>query len=84
MQDMYILLQKLSDEKEESEMVACQLESEENEEEDKMVTIAVTIEEQLLRRLEASLHLEEEGLHLNREKRETGELHFFSQMDHMG
>ena len=41
-------------------MVACQLESEENEEEDKMVTIAVTIDEELLRRLEASLHLGEE------------------------
>ena len=48
-------------------MVACQLESEENEEENKMVTVAVTIDEQLLRRLEASLHLgEKEG--------ETGEL----------
>ena len=68
MQDMYILLQKLSDEKEEGEMVACQLDSEENEEEDKMVTIAVTIEEQLLRRLGTSLHLGEEELHLIRER----------------
>ena len=64
---------KLSDEIEESEMVACQLESEENEEENKMVTLAVTIDEQLLRRLETSLHLEEEGLHFIKE-RETGEL----------
>ena len=43
-------------------MVACLLESEENEEEEKMVTIAVTIDEELLRRLETSLHLGEEGL----------------------
>ena len=49
---------KLSDEKEEG---AGQLESEENEEEDKMVTVAVTIDEQLLKRLEASLHLGEEA-----------------------
>ena len=42
-------------------MVASQLESEENEEENKMVNIAVTIDEQLLRRLEASLHLREEA-----------------------
>ena len=47
----------MSDEIEEG---ACQLESEENEEENKMVNIAVTIDEQLLRRLEASLHLREE------------------------
>ena len=52
-------------------MVACQLESEENEEENKMVSVAVTIEEELLRRLKASLHLEEEGLHLIRD---SGEL----------
>ena len=51
---------ELSDEKGEGEMVACQLESEENEEENKMVTVAVTIEEELLRRLEASLHSREE------------------------
>ena len=38
-----------------------------------MVTIAVTIDEQLLRRLDASLHLGEEGLHLIRE-RDSGEL----------
>ena len=61
---------KLSDEIEEG---ACQLESEENEEENKMVTIAVTIDEQLLRRLEASLYLGEEGLHFVRE-RDSGEL----------
>ena len=54
-------------------MVACQLESEENEEENKMVTIAVSIDEQLLRRLETSLHLGEEGLHFIRE-RDSGEL----------
>ena len=41
-------------------MVAWQLESKENEEEDKMVAVAVTIDEELLRRLEASLHLGEE------------------------
>ena len=58
---------------EEGEMVTCQLESEENEVEDKMVTVAVTIDEQLLRRLEASLHSGEEGLHSIRE-RDSGEL----------
>ena len=61
---------KLSDEnEEEGEMLACQLESEE-----KMVTIAVTIEEELLNRIEASLHLEEE-LHFITE-RKTGEMDF--------
>ena len=54
-------------------MVACQLKSEENEEENKMVTLAVTIDEQLLRRLETSLHLGEEQVHLIRE-RDSGEL----------
>ena len=54
-------------------MVGCQLESEENEEEDKMVTVAVTIDEQLLRRLETSLHLGEEEHHFIRE-RDSGEL----------
>ena len=58
-------------------MVACQLESEENEEENKMVTVAVTIDEELLRRLEASLHLEEEELHLNRD---SGELQILLNM----
>ena len=42
MQDICIVLKKLSDEKEEG---AGQLESEENEEENKMVTVAVTIDE---------------------------------------
>ena len=60
-QDICILYFELSDEKEEVEMVASQLESEENEEENKMVTVAVTIDEQLLKRLEASLHLGEEA-----------------------
>ena len=50
---------KLSDEKEEGEM----LESEENEEEDKMVTIVVTIDEELLRMADNSLHMGEEGIH---------------------
>ena len=63
----------MSDEKEKGEIVAWQQESEENEEEDKMVTIAVTIEEELLRRLDAYLHLGEEGLHFIREK-DSGEL----------
>ena len=36
---------KLSDEIEEGEMVACQLESEEKKKENKMVTVAVTIDE---------------------------------------
>ena len=52
-------------------MLACQLESEEKEE--KMVTIAVTIDQELLNRIEASLHLEE-GLRIA--QRETGELEF--------
>ena len=60
-------------------MVACQLESEENEEEDKMVTVAVTIDEQLLRRLETSLHSGEEGLHFTREK-DSGELQLLLNM----
>ena len=52
---------KLSDEKkEEGEMLACQLESEE-EKEKKMVTVAVTIDEELLRRVEASLQLGRRG-----------------------
>ena len=52
-------------------MVACQLESE--EEEKKMVTIAVIIEEELLSRIDASLRLEEELT-----QRETGELEFYN------
>ena len=44
---------KLSDEKEESEMVACQQESPEKEEENEMVTIVVTIDEELLRKVDA-------------------------------
>ena len=43
---------KLSDDKEGGEMVACQLESEEKE--DGLVTIAVTIDMELLRRIDAS------------------------------
>ena len=73
---------KLSDEEEEGKIAACQLESEENEEENKMVTIAVTIDEELLRRLdEASLHLGEEGLHFIKE-RETGELQNLFKCEH--
>ena len=52
-------------------MLACQLESEEKEK--KMVTIAVTIDEELLNRIEANLQLEE-GLRIT--QRETGELEF--------
>ena len=64
---------KLSDEnEEEGKMVACQLESEEKEK--KMVTIAVTIDEELLNRIDASLRFEE-GLRIT--QRETGELEFF-------
>ena len=67
---MYIVF-NLSDEiEEEGEMLACQLESEEKEK--KMVTIAVTIEEELLNRIETNLQLEEE-LHFITQ-RETGEL----------
>ena len=51
-------------------MLACQLESEEKEK--KMVTIAVTIEEELLNRIDANLQLEEE-LHFITQ-RETGKL----------
>ena len=41
-------------------MLACQLKSEEKE--DGMVTIAVTIDEELLRRVDASVHMgEKEG-----------------------
>ena len=43
-------------------MLACQLESEEKEEETKTATIAVTIDEELLRRVEAS------GLHFITER----------------
>ena len=70
---MCTLYFKLSDEnEEEGEMLACQIESKEKEK--KMVTIAVTIEEELLNRIEASLHLEEE-LHFITE-RKTGEVDF--------
>ena len=51
---------KLSDEKEEGEMVACQLESEEKKKENKMVTVAVTIDEELLRMVEASVRFGED------------------------
>ena len=51
----------MSDETEkEGEMLACQLECEEKEK--KMVTVAVTIEEELLRRVEASLQLGRRGI----------------------
>ena len=57
-------------------MLACQLESEEKEK--KMVTIAVTIEEELLSRIETNLQLEE-GLRIT--QRETGELESFFNCD---
>ena len=61
----------MSDEnEEEGEMLACQLESEKKEK--KMVTMAVTIDQELLSRIDASLQLEEE-LHFIT-KRETSEL----------
>ena len=44
-------------------MLACQLESEEKKEENEMVTIVVTVDQELLRMADASLHMEEEGLH---------------------
>ena len=67
------LYMKLSDEnEEEGEMLACQLESEEKEK--KMVKIAVTIEEELLSRIDANLHSEEE-LHFITQG-ETGRLEF--------
>ena len=43
-------------------MVACQLESEEKKEENKMVTLAVTIDEELLRMLGISVHLGEDEI----------------------
>ena len=58
---------KFSDEKEEGDMLACQLESDEKmEEETKTVTIEVTIEKELLRRVDSS------GLHFITQ-RQTGE-----------
>ena len=44
-------------------MLACQLESEEKKEENEMVTIVVTVDQELLRMADASLRMEEEGLH---------------------
>ena len=44
----------MSDENEEDEMLAHQLESPEREEENEMVTIVVTIDEELLRKVAAS------------------------------
>ena len=74
--DICTLYLKLSDEKEEKkgegEMLGCQLESEEKEK--KMGTVAVTIDEELLSRIEASLHLEEEPHFIT--QRDSGELEF--------
>ena len=49
-------------------MVACQLESEEKEEDDGMVTLDVTIDEQLLRLIDSS----EAGFHSVTTQREAG------------